>query len=157
MLLEQSQMQAEEMKAQEEEMRQNMEELQATQEEVKRKSGEIEGFLHSINSSAYVIEYDLGGNIINVNDAFLQLIGVPRDQIIGSHHSNNLVLSEQQKKEYGIFWDNLKAGMSKKTKSKISWQGRTIELLETYIPVRDTEGRISKVMKLAFEIEEFND
>jgi PAS domain S-box-containing protein len=157
MLLEQSQMQAEEMKAQEEEMRQNMEELQATQEEVARKSSEIEGFLHSINSSAYVIEYDLGGNIINVNDAFLQLIGVPRDQIIGSHHSNNLVLTEQQKKEYGIFWDNLKAGMTKKTKSKLSWAGRSIELLETYIPVRDTEGRVSKIMKLAFEIEEFND
>ncbi|MCB8963909.1 MAG: GAF domain-containing protein [Bacteroidales bacterium] len=157
MLLEQSQMQAEEMKAQEEEMRQNMEELQATQEEVARKSGEIEGFINSISSSAYVIEYDLGGNIINVNDAFLQLVGVPRDQIIGSHHSNNLVLTEQQKKEYGIFWDNLKAGMTKKTKSKLSWSGRTIELLETYIPVKDTDGHITKIMKLAFEIGEFND
>ncbi len=39
-LLEQSQQQAEEMKAQEEEMRQNMEELEATQEEIARKSEE---------------------------------------------------------------------------------------------------------------------
>ena len=39
-LLEQSQQQAEEMKAQEEEMRQNMEELTATQEEMKRKENE---------------------------------------------------------------------------------------------------------------------
>jgi len=65
MLLEQSQMQAEEMKAQEEEMRQNMEELQATQEEVERKSTEIEGFMSSIHSSAYVLEYDLNGNVIS--------------------------------------------------------------------------------------------
>lgn len=44
-LLEQSQQQAEEMKAQEEEMRQNMEELQATQEQMHRKNEEIENLL----------------------------------------------------------------------------------------------------------------
>ncbi len=44
-LLEQSQQQAEEMRAQEEEMRQNMEELQATQEQIHRKNEEVETLL----------------------------------------------------------------------------------------------------------------
>jgi PAS domain S-box-containing protein len=44
-LLEQSQQQAEEMRAQEEEMRQNMEELQATQEQMYRKNEEVEQLL----------------------------------------------------------------------------------------------------------------
>ena len=44
-LLEQSQQQAEEMRAQEEEMRQNMEELQATQEQMHRKNEEVENLL----------------------------------------------------------------------------------------------------------------
>lgn len=44
-LLEQSQQQAEEMRAQEEEMRQNMEELQATQEQMHRKNEEVEQLL----------------------------------------------------------------------------------------------------------------
>jgi len=44
-LLEQSQQQAEEMRAQEEEMRQNMEELQATQEQMHRKNEEVEVLL----------------------------------------------------------------------------------------------------------------
>ncbi|MCK5702227.1 MAG: GAF domain-containing protein, partial [Cyclobacteriaceae bacterium] len=44
-LLEQSQQQAEEMRAQEEEMRQNMEELQATQEQIHRKNEEVENLL----------------------------------------------------------------------------------------------------------------
>ncbi|NJN26644.1 MAG: GAF domain-containing protein [Cyclobacteriaceae bacterium] len=44
-LLEQSQQQAEEMRAQEEEMRQNMEELQATQEQMHRKNEEVEALL----------------------------------------------------------------------------------------------------------------
>ncbi|HNT41870.1 MAG TPA: GAF domain-containing protein [Tenuifilaceae bacterium] len=155
MLLEQSQMQAEEMKAQEEEMRQNMEELQATQEEVSRKSGEIEEFMNSINSTAYVVEYDLGGNVINVNDSYIRLVGVPREQIIGSHHTQNLILNDKQKKEYGTFWENLKAGVSKKLRTTITSGGRSIELLETYIPVRDVDGKVFKVMKLAFEVNEF--
>ena len=44
-LLEQSQQQAEEMRAQEEEVRQNMEELQATQEQIHRKNEEVENLL----------------------------------------------------------------------------------------------------------------
>ncbi len=44
-LLEQSQQQAEEMRAQEEEMRQNMEELQTTQEQMHRKNEEVEVLL----------------------------------------------------------------------------------------------------------------
>ncbi|HPD95127.1 MAG TPA: GAF domain-containing protein, partial [Tenuifilaceae bacterium] len=155
MLLEQSQMQAEEMKAQEEEMRQNMEELQATQEEVERKSGEIEKFMTSIHNSAYVVEYDLGGNIINVNDAFIKMVGIAREQIIGGHHSDNLVLNDVQKKEYGNFWDGLKSGLTRKVKSTITINSRNIELLETYIPIKDNEGKVVKVMKLAFEQEEF--
>lgn len=54
-LLDQSQQQAEEMRAQEEEMRQNMEELQATQESmerVARESQEKEAYLRSILDSA---------------------------------------------------------------------------------------------------------
>lgn len=48
-LLEQSQLQAEAMKAQEEEMRQNMEELEATQEEMKRKEIELRKLLEKYN------------------------------------------------------------------------------------------------------------
>jgi len=156
-LLEQSQQQAEEMAAQEEEMRQNMEELQATQEEAARKTAEIEGFITSINTAAYVVEYDLQGNIINANDAFLHRLGIPREQLIGSHHSANIEMTEKQKKEYGQFWDNLRSGFSKKVKSKITWGGKTVVFIETYVPVLDAEGKVFKVMKLSHELDEFKD
>lgn len=155
MLLEQSQMQAEEMKAQEEEMRQNMEELQATQEEVERKSAEIEEFMSSLNATSYVVEYDLSGNVINVNDAFIRLTGISKEQLIGTHHSQNLILTDKQKKEYGSFWDKLKAGIGQKVKSTINWNGKDIILLETYIPVKDSEGKVYKIMKLASALDEY--
>lgn len=150
-LLQQSQMQAEEMKAQEEEMRQNMEELQATQEEVGRKTEEIESLVNSIHSASYVIEYTLNGTIISINDSFLQLFGLSRNEVIGTHHADHIVMDDKQKQEYNTFWDNLRAGIGKKVRTKVSIKGRNIELLESYIPVRDPDGRISKIMKLAFE------
>ncbi len=156
-LLEQSQQQAEEMAAQEEEMRQNMEELQATQEEAARKSGEIEGLLTSLNASSYMVEYDLTGMITNSNDAFLHRLGITRQQIIGTHHSGNVEMSEKQKKEYGKFWDDLRAGRSKKVKAKISWDGKIVNLIETYFPVADGDGHIYKVMKLSHELDDFKD
>jgi transcriptional regulator with GAF, ATPase, and Fis domain len=50
LLLEQSQQQAEEMKAQEEEMRQNLEELRATQEQSSRREDELKKALNEIQS-----------------------------------------------------------------------------------------------------------
>lgn len=156
-LLEQSQQQAEEMAAQEEEMRQNMEELQATQEEAARKSGEIEGLLNSLNDASFMIEYDPNGIITNANDAYIQLLGISRQSLIGMHHSGNVEMSENQKKEYGKFWDDLRAGKSKKLKSKQNWDGRIVNLIETYFPVADSEGKIYKIMKLSHQLEEFKD
>jgi len=55
-LLEQSQQQAEEMRAQEEEMRQNMEELQATQEQMSRKNEEVETLLKNVSKNEDAIK-----------------------------------------------------------------------------------------------------
>lgn len=154
-LLEQSQQQAEEMAAQEEEMRQNMEELQATQEESARKSGEMEGLLSSLNASSYMVEYDLNGLITNANEAYLQRLGISRQQLIGTHHSGNIEMSEQQKKAYDKFWDDLRTGKSKKVRSKINWDNKIVSFIETYFPVSDGEGHIYKVMKLSNELDDF--
>ena len=56
MLLEQSQQQAEEMRAQEEEVRQNMEELQATQEQMQRRTVELEKIRENLEQKQEEIE-----------------------------------------------------------------------------------------------------
>lgn len=154
-LLEQSQQQAEEMAAQEEEMRQNMEELQATQEEAARKASEMEEFVSSLNSSAFVIEYDMNGNIISVNDSYLHRVGVAREQLVGSHHTANIEMTEKQKKEYNQFWTTLKSGFSQKMKSKLKFGDKEFVFLETYVPITDGDGRVYKILKLAYDIDEF--
>ena len=155
-LLERSQQQAEEMAAQEEEMRQNMEELQATQEESTRKGAEMEGLVEALNTSSYVIEYDLGGNIQNVNDNYLSLLGLTRDELIGTHHSENMEFTGQQKAEYEKFWKELVSGKVQKEKSKVKINNKQLIFAETYTPIRNTEGNIYKILKISNDITDFH-
>ena len=99
-LLNRSQQQAEELAAQEEEMRQNMEELQATQEESSRKGSEMQSYIEALNTSAYVIEYDLDGMILNINNSFLELLNIEREDVVGTHFTDKLDLTSAQMKEH---------------------------------------------------------
>lgn len=154
-LLEQSQQQSEEMAAQEEEMRQNMEELQATQEEAARRAGEVEDLVSSLSASAYLVEYDLNGTIISVNDSYVNRLGVLRHEILGKHHSDHMEMTEQQKSEYNKFWNDLRSGHSKKVKTSMNWDGKVTSFIENYFPIVDGEGHAIKIMKLAYELEDF--
>jgi PAS domain S-box-containing protein len=144
------------MASQEEEMRQNLEELQATQEEASRKSNEMEGILEALNASAYVMEYDSRGRIININNAYLDLLGIKREEAIGTHHSDNLVLTEQQRMHYEEFWSNLRKGEIQKQTTRVDMGGREFIFLETYTPIRDASGEVYKILKVATDITNAN-
>jgi len=154
-LLERSQQQAEEMAAQEEEVRQNMEELQATQEESARKSAEMEGLIEALNISSYVIEYDTEGYIQNVNDNYLNLIGLGKQEVIGTHHSGNMEFSELQQADYDKFWKDLRSGKVRKETTKVKIKNKQFIFAETYTPIRNAEGEIYKILKISNNITDF--
>lgn len=151
-LLEKSQEQAEMMAAQEEEMRQNMEELQSTQEEASRKTFELEGLVNALNASAYLMEYDTKGNVLSVNDSYQTLLGTSRDKIIGTHHSKDLRLSDNQMVSYEQFWSELRRGNIKKQTTKLTINGVDYQFLETYTPLYNHQGDVNKILKIAVDI-----
>ncbi|MEE4197757.1 MAG: cache domain-containing protein [Bacteroidales bacterium] len=154
-LLEKSQQQAEEMAAQEEEMRQNMEELQATQEESSRKSAEMEGLIEALNTSSYVIEYDLEGYIQKVNENYLSLVGLSKEEVVGTHHSLNMEFTEKQKAEYDKFWKDLRTGNVRKETTRVNIKGKELIFAETYTPIRNADGEIYKILKISNNITDF--
>ena len=154
-LLEKSQQQAEELSSQEEEMRQNMEELQATQEEAARKSAEMEGLVNALHESSYVIEYDLDGKITSINDKYLDLFGISREYAIGSHHSDHMEFSDEQKKKYEKFWNDLKSGEIKKQTNTVKINNKIYKFTETYTPIKDSNGNVVKILKIANNISDF--
>jgi len=80
-LLEQSQIQAEAMKAQEEEMRQNLEELTATQEEMAKKNRDIQGIIYAIDATVATFEIDMNGKILTANKLLLDLFDATLTEI----------------------------------------------------------------------------
>ncbi len=76
------------MAEQEEEMRQNMEELKATQEESARREDEMQGLLDAIGTSFFVLEYDLKGSIIHVNDRLLSFTEQSIDKVLNKSHQD---------------------------------------------------------------------
>lgn len=151
-LLAKTQQQAEEMSAQEEEMRQNMEELQATQEESARKSFEMQSYIDALNNSTFVIEYDSLGYVTSVNNDYLDLLGLSRDQVVGTHHSYKLDLSPEKQHEYERFWNDLRNGIVRKEINKFVLDDKQIVLRETYTPIKNDQGLVYKVLKIAANI-----
>lgn len=154
-LLEESRIKSEELASQEEEMRQNMEELQATQEEADRKAAEMESLINALHVSSYVIEYDSTGKIIHVNDEYLKLTKQTPEQIIGTHHSDNLIMDEEQLAEYRVFWDDLRKGLIKKETSQVKLNGKVFTFIETYSPIFNEKQQVVKVLKIAHNITDF--
>lgn len=152
LLLAKTQQQAEEMQAQEEEMRQNMEELQATQEESTRKSAEMQSFIDALNNSSFVIEYDPLGYITAINNAYLELLGLTRDEVVGTHHSGKLEMSPEKKKEYDQFWNDLRNGIPHKQINKFVVNDKPFVFQETYTPIKNEMGEVYKILKISNNI-----
>jgi methyl-accepting chemotaxis protein len=151
-LLTKTQQQAEEMAAQEEEMRQNMEELQATQEESARKTGEMQSFIDALNNSSFVIEYDGMGYITAINDAYLELLNLTRDEVVGTHHSDKLELEKDKKREYDSLWNNLRMGLPQKQVNRFVVHGKKFVFQETYTPIKNDLGEVYKILKISNNI-----
>lgn len=153
-LLEQAQQQGEELAAQEEEMRQNLEELQATQEESMRREMEMVGVIGALNNATYVMEYDMDGNIISINDVFIEIYGIPRDKMLGKKYSDFIVNEDYDLNAYNELWSELKFGKNVKQTECIKAHGKEHWVSATYTPIKDAEGTPYKVMNISINITE---
>lgn len=149
-LLQESQEQAEEMRAQEEEMRQNVEELEATQEEMARKELEISAQLEAINITMAQIEFDPNGNILKANKVFTEAMKYSLEEIQGKHHRIFVDADYANSDEYRLFWEDLSNGKQRSGEfTRIAKDGSEVLISATYTPVINKEGEVTKVIKLA--------
>lgn len=153
-LLQQSQEQAEEMRAQEEEMRQNMEEMHATQEEMARKEMELQTQNETINKFMSIVEYDANGYVIKVNSKFTALYGYTEADIMGKHISllfdnKNFENSEN----YNEFWRRLRAGNHVSgILKRIRKDGSEVIVKGITNPIFDKSGRFVRSIEFTVDI-----
>jgi PAS domain S-box-containing protein len=112
--------------------------------------------LEAINRSNGVIEFDLNGYIIKVNDLFLSVVGfLPNERIkvIGKHHSIFVETEYAKSTEYKEFWESLRKGKFIGGEfPRINREGSLIYLQATYNPIFDENGKPYKVIKYALDV-----
>ncbi|MBI9065970.1 MAG: PAS domain-containing protein [Salinivirgaceae bacterium] len=123
--------------------------------ESRKKQVELEGIVESISNSTYMIQYNIEGFIIDINAAVLDLFGIDRAEIIGTHHKDGFDFKGKSESQYLAFWNEIVGGEVKKDTNKITVNKKDVWLSETYTPIKDENGNVYKVMKLAFDVSEF--
>ena len=142
---------------QEEEIRQNMEEMVATQEEMEKQTqinaeqmAAMKSVLDGINATMATIEFEVDGTILTANDNFLNTVKYSIDDIRGKHHSMFVPKEILDSVEYKSFWSDLADGKSlQRVFKRVDSNGEEIWLNAIYNPVRNANGDVVKVMKLA--------
>jgi methyl-accepting chemotaxis protein len=119
----------------------------------KRMSAEIKGKLDAIGRSQAVIEFDLRGNALSVNDNFLRTMGYIEDEVVGQHHSMFCDEALVKSSAYRHFWASLAQGEFQSGRFKRRGKhGADIWILATYNPILDINGKPYKVVKFAMDV-----
>jgi methyl-accepting chemotaxis protein len=119
----------------------------------KRKNADFEGQISAISKVMGVIEFDLNGTIIAVNDNFAAVTGYSKQEIIGNHHSMFIETAYKNSPEYKQFWEKLAKGEADDAQYKrIGKGGREVWLQASYNPIFDATGKPFKVVKYATDI-----
>nr|WP_280574599.1 PAS domain-containing methyl-accepting chemotaxis protein [Vibrio sp. S/42/10] len=104
------------------------------------------------------MEFTPEGVIQDASAPFLTLVGYSLDEIKGQHHKIFCTDSYVRSSPYQSFWRELANGISKEgTFERVNKQGDTVVLEATYLPIKDSDGRVTGVAKLASDITEIND
>jgi methyl-accepting chemotaxis protein len=101
------------------------------------------------------IEFAPDGTILQANSSFLQVMGYTLEEIRGKHHRIFMPKGADQSPDYAHFWTRLRGGEPVSGRfERLHRDGRSIILDADYVPVRDLEGKVFKVIKLARDITE---
>jgi methyl-accepting chemotaxis protein len=108
--------------------------------------------LAAIGTSQGVIEFDLTGKILKVNENFCKALGYEAAEILGKHHSMFVEPSYAASSEYREFWAKLGRGQfDRRQYKRIGKGGTEIWIEASYNPVF-SGGKPYKVIKLATDI-----
>ncbi|WP_421993497.1 methyl-accepting chemotaxis protein [Roseococcus sp.] len=111
------------------------------------------GQVAAIATSQAVIEFDLGGTILDANANFLGALGYAMDEIKGRHHRLFVDPAEAALPAYAAFWAALARGEYQAAEyRRIGKGGREVWIQASYNPILGPDGKPWKVVKYATDI-----
>lgn len=152
-LLSQSENQTKLMLEQRQKLEKNLSELEKLKELSEQKETEFTSIIKAIDTTALLVEFDIKGNIINVNNKFLEIFKKRKEELIGKHHK--IITSFDTKStDYIFFWKDLTDGKNKRIIESFTIEDQTIWLSESFIPITDKDDKVVKIFNIAIDITE---
>jgi PAS domain S-box-containing protein len=113
---------------------------------------ELQALKGAIDYSFGIIEFDLNGNIIDVNDLARQMYQCEKDQMIGRHHSDFVSPKEAESKEYHEFWETILNGEIIEGEFSHKINEENITFYEIYSPVKNENNSLYKIISIISNI-----
>ena len=107
----------------------------------------------AVNQSNAILEFNLEGTILDVNERFLSLSGYAKEELIGSHHRILCDPAYVESSEYATFWERLRQGQCETgTYRRVAKDGKPIWIQASYNLARNADGVIYKIVKFATDM-----
>lgn len=91
--------------------------------------------------------------VTDVNTLFLQATGYQKSEVVGQHHRMFCGKDYAATTEYQQFWRDLAAGKSHTgVFERRNKQADVMFLDATYFPIKDNDGKVSKIIKIARDV-----
>ena len=111
--------------------------------------------IKALSSSMAMIEFTPNGDILTANQNFLATMQYELNQIVGRHHSMFCPKELVTSTEYKNVWRDLGKGKAIKGEfMRINSQGKKIWLAASYCPIVNSQGQVTKIVKIASDVTE---
>lgn len=111
--------------------------------------------LSALEINLAMIEFNLHGNVIWVNETFARTLGYKVSEMKNLHHGQFCTIEFKNSNAYADLWRNLQRGLKFQEKiQRIGKKGNLLWLEATYIPIHDEDGKVNAVLKIATDVTE---
>ncbi len=153
-LLKESQKQSKILDEKETEIENRMNALKFAQKEVELSELETAGLIDAISKTASIVQYDMRGNIINIDDHRLRHMGFTKEELIGRNQSEFAIEATENKLWFEKFWSDLNKGITRKRLFEFAKGKNNFIYEETYIPILNVDKEPYKVINFGIDITE---
>lgn len=150
--LEESRKEVEELTRDFKDMQRKVSLLEENEKSIRERMNELNSINNAFQDTLIVSEFSPNGRYIRINENYSLLFELKEDQLAGKHHSE-MASADRYSDAYKEFWKDLRNGRRVEKESKYElFSGKVLWLSESYHPVQDADGKISKIICIALDI-----
>ncbi|MFO6297281.1 methyl-accepting chemotaxis protein [Rahnella selenatireducens] len=109
----------------------------------------------ALQDAVPMIVFTPDGVVLEVNDLFLRGMGYNRQEVVGQPHRIFCTPEFVASDAYRLHWEGLRQGKSISGNIKrVHKSGKLIWLEATYVPVKNKQGKVTEIIKIASDVSE---